>query len=84
MNQRILNIIRNLVEDKSLSSKVKVAKPKEEDPSHKIIHVKGEPHLMVKGKRGYTFQKLDRKAHSKYLPLDTDLSKLFGIDIVDK
>ena len=80
--KRVINIIRDLVE----LQKAKIKHPKEEDPGVKIVHVGGVPHSMIKTKTGYSLVKQDdtRKAHSKYLPPGTDLSKMFNIDIVDK
>jgi hypothetical protein len=82
MQDRIRNIIQELIKAKATTPTLpKVAKPKEEDPSHKVTMINGEPHVLVKGKRGYTLQKQGSKVHSKYLPPDTNLSKLFDIDI---
>jgi hypothetical protein len=89
---RILSIIRELVAEKAKKTTPptsKIAKPKEEDPGYKITHVNGEPHIMVKTKKGYALQKVDLKGktkdpYSKYLPPGEDLLKLFNIDIVDK
>jgi hypothetical protein len=91
MQSRILSIIRELVEkaEKTTPPTSKIAKPKEEDPGYKVTVINGEPHMMVKGKRGYALQKVDLKGktkdpYSKYLPPGEDLSKLFNIDVVDK